>query len=153
MRKIRKISHLIVVGFLILSCLLGLFPVTVEKASAYIIHAPIRIDSNSDFANQAVIEGWAGSGTQWDPYIIENYDINGSGYGNCIYIGNTTVHFRIRDCYFHHASGNPYYLYWDAGLVLYYVQNGRVENNLCNFNYAAYGSSICSASKKDHVRA
>ncbi len=59
----------------------------------YVPHDPIRINSNAEFASMAGFEGWAGDGSPENPYIIEGYDINGSGYGYCIYIGNTTMFF------------------------------------------------------------
>ncbi|MEF8874085.1 MAG: hypothetical protein V5A88_05375, partial [Candidatus Thermoplasmatota archaeon] len=58
--------------------------------SAYETHVPFRIDSDAEFASTAISEGWNGSGTSGDPYIIENYDIDGNGSEDCFYIGNTT---------------------------------------------------------------
>jgi parallel beta-helix repeat protein len=71
-----------------------------------------------------------GNGTEENPYIIENWDINGSGYGYCIYIGNTTVFFKVKDSYLHEASGvesNPYFS--DTGIIMYNVQNGTINHN------------------------
>ena len=96
----------------------------------YVSHAPIRINSNAEFASMAASEGWAGDGTQWNPYIIENYDVNGSGYRDCIFIGNTTGYFVVKNCYLHHATGTfsePYFT--NSGLALYNAQNGSIINN------------------------
>ena len=101
----------------------------------YISHAPFRINSNAEFASMAGLEGWVGDGSPVNPYIIEGYDINGSGYGYCIYIGNTTVYFKVRDSYLHEASGVgsfPYYT--DSGIIIYNVQNGIITNNNASKN-------------------
>ncbi len=98
-------------------------------------HPPIRIDSDADFASTAVTEAWIGDGTPANPYIIENYDIDGTGYGYCIYIGNTTDYFVVRNCYLHDASGVDIYpFYYDSGLTLYKVQHGTITDNIADSN-------------------
>ena len=52
-----------------------------EIVSLLTPHAPVRINNNTDFATL----GLNGSGTPVDPWIIENWDINGTGAGYCIY--------------------------------------------------------------------
>ena len=112
-------------------------------------HAPIRIDNDTDFANQATSEGWNGSGTVADPYIIENYDINGTGHGYCLYIGNTTSYFVVRNCSLHEANGNPEAYYWNSGIVLYNIRDGAiVSNNASNNDYGIY---ICDSSRSSLV--
>ena len=107
----------------------------------YIVREPIRINGNDDFAAQAAAEGWSGDGSEGDPYVIEGYEINGTGYGYGIYVGNTTVHFVVRGCYVHNASiavgelhSNIYKYYADSGMNLYNVQNGRLESNTIQNN-------------------
>ena len=60
----------------------------------YVNSPPITIYSNADFANYGIL----GSGTESDPYVIENYNITGSGaYG--IMIGDgVSAYFVIRNC-------------------------------------------------------
>ncbi|MCK4266619.1 MAG: right-handed parallel beta-helix repeat-containing protein, partial [Thermoplasmata archaeon] len=73
------------------------------------------------------------------PWIIENYDINGTGYGYCIYVGNTTDYFVVRNCSLHEASGFSNPPFWpDAGLTFYHVDNGDISNNIIRKN-AMYG--------------
>jgi parallel beta-helix repeat protein len=105
-------------------------PVGNEK-TAYNVSTPFRINSNAEFASMASARGWPGDGSLGNPYIIDNYDINGTGYGYCIFVGNTTVYFTIQNCYLHEAGtneGNP-------GLDLQNVQNGTVTNNTATNNY------------------
>ncbi len=107
---------------------------SIEQEISYTNHTSIRIDNNTDFADQAASEGWPGNGSEGNPYIIQGYDIDGGGHGCGIYIGNTTVHFVVRDCYLHNASGNYDTYFENAGLNLYDVENGRVENNNASLN-------------------
>ncbi|MFW6176331.1 MAG: NosD domain-containing protein [Thermoplasmatota archaeon] len=107
-------------------------------------HEPIRIDNNSDLAAQAIEEGWSGDGSQDNPYVIEGYKIDGSSYGYGIYIGNTTDHFIVKNCYMYNASGS-YGRYWDnTGLLMYNASNGIVKNNTSTNN--SYGIRLYSSS-------
>ena len=93
-------------------------------------HPPIFIENDTDFANQAALEGWSGSGTPGDPYIIEGYDIDRAGTpGACIEIRNTQVHFIIRNCLLQGANDTG-----GAGILLWNVTNGRLESNICTNN-------------------
>ena len=96
----------------------------------YIVRAPIRIDGNSDFAAQAADEGWPGDGSDGDPYVIEGYEIDGTGYGYGIYVGNTSVHFVVRNCYIHNVTGKDGTQEQNTGIYLYKVQNGGFEDNI-----------------------
>jgi len=93
------------------------------------IHGAIRINGDDEFTTTASSEGWSGSGTPADPYIIENYEIDAEGGGNAIYIGNTTVNFIIRNCTLFNASyvSDPYYD--GSGISLHNALNGLIYNN------------------------
>lgn len=134
----RKLSSIILCLMLILT---GLTMAIQDNATSlepgsssinYIPHAPIRIDGDGDFPSVAT----GGDGTEGNPWIIEGWDINGTGVGYSIYVGNTTEHFKVRDCYLHEASGvNSWPYYTDTGITLYIVQNGTLIDNDCSFNY------------------
>ena len=65
-----------------------------RNRSPYIIQDPIIIWTDGDFEYY----NFPGDGTQGNPFIIENYNITSeSGYG--IFIGDTTKHIVIRNCY------------------------------------------------------
>jgi parallel beta-helix repeat protein len=113
----------------------------VEIGKNYVPHAPIHINSNTEFATVAAGEGWAGDGSQGSPYIIENYEINGTGYGQyCVYIGNTTDYFEVRSCNLH-GAGLPISTYRFSGLMLYNVQNGSISNNIV-WNNTQHGMKL-----------
>ena len=86
-------------------------------------HGPIQINGNSDFSTQATNEGWSGLGSSKNPYIIENYLINGNGLSG-ITIQNTNVYFIIRNIEIYNAVGTDL-----AGIFLNNVQNGLINNN------------------------
>lgn len=103
-----------------------------EEVEGYTPHEPIKINSDLDFSNMASDEGWSGDGDIDTPYIIEGYSIDAEGYGDCIFIGNTTKYFIIRNCYFinadHVLPATPYYT--GSGVNIYYVENGIIKNNV-----------------------
>jgi parallel beta-helix repeat protein len=124
--------------FLILSSI-SIFFNTVEivEGDGYIQHAPIKINSNADFDAAHGVSG--GSGTQNDPWIIENLEINGSGFGYCIYLGNTTDYFIVRDCYLHDAGDVWSYPLFDSGIILFRATNGKIQgNNISNNEIGIY---------------
>ncbi len=96
----------------------------------------IRINHDIDLATQAAIEGWPGDGSEDDPYVIEGYEIDGTGHGYCIYVGNTSSHFIIRDNRLHNASGRGQIYYRNSGINFHNVTNGTVRENVimdCGF--------------------
>ncbi|MGY5880143.1 MAG: NosD domain-containing protein, partial [Candidatus Thorarchaeota archaeon] len=86
-------------------------------ADNYQSHAPISIQSDSDFITQS----WPGSGTAEDPYIIAGLNITDSGV--CIFVDQTSSHFIIFDCYI--SSPVQYSGY---GIQLWRLDNGAIIN-------------------------
>ena len=65
-----------------------------------LVQDPIIIGSDFEFETY----GFPGEGTEEDPYIIENFHIESSGYfSKSIYIHDITAHFIIRNCYIEHG--------------------------------------------------
>jgi parallel beta-helix repeat protein len=91
-------------------------------------HLAVSILNNASFENQ----GWNGSGTQEDPYIISDLLIEGPP--QCIYIENTNVHFVIRNCILAPAGVDT------AGIWFNHVTNGIIEN--CTITRATWGALI-----------
>jgi len=79
-------------------------------------HVPIQIDGTSDFVSQ----GWPGSGTENDPYLIEGLNITASIGKDCISITNTDSYFIIRDSYLKQGSAN-------LGIYLENVSHASIE--------------------------
>ena len=102
------------------------------QAPVYSIHAPITISGDGEFHTQAQLNGWAGNGTDSEPYIIQNYNITSTNTnGSAITIGFTTVFFVIYNCYFFN-NGNS------NTISLNTVRNGLImANNIttdCNLS-------------------
>jgi parallel beta-helix repeat protein len=86
----------------------------------YTTHDPIVITSNDDFETQ----GWPGSGTPEEPYVIEGLSISGASDAG-IDISFVSVYFIIRDCLITSCH---------AGISTVYTSNGLLVNNTCNSN-------------------
>lgn len=97
-------------------------------------HAPIQINSNSDFTSVNGISD--GDGSSANPWIIENFYIDRSMYVNtdggvgrfCIFIQDTSDYFIIRNSHISNYTAI-------AGIYLFNVSNGIIENNLIEDNY------------------
>lgn len=100
----------------------------------YASHDPIRIEDDADLVAQATSEGWDGSGTSNDPYVISGYDINATGYGIGIYVGNTTLYLTVDGCRVHDVDvpeSVGTLPVWNWGIALYNVTNAVVSNSTC----------------------
>ena len=83
----------------------------------YVLAAPILVTADDEF-NTTV---WSGSGTEGDPYLVENLNITSDEI--CANVANVTKHFEIRNCLFA-SAGAPY----SDGVQLDNVTNGAVRN-------------------------
>jgi nitrous oxidase accessory protein NosD len=95
--------------------------------SQYLVRGPISISGNSAFTSINGVTG--GSGTENDPYIIENYEISANG-SHAVQISSTSAYFVIRNCYFRDGNISSYY-----GVYLNGVTNARIENSTFIWNY------------------
>ncbi|GEM_PF-2685120 len=91
--------------------------------------SPIRIDDDDDLEDAADEHNWPGDGSEEDPYIIENYELDGDGYGYGIFMGNVTDHFIIRENYIHSARGDDEPYYENSGIYIYNTTNGEIRDN------------------------
>ena len=82
----------------------------------YVLAAPILVTSDDEF-NATV---WSGSGTEGDPYLVENLNITTDA--GCVNVTNTTKHFEIRNCLFASVSTPD-----SSGVHLRNVTNGAVR--------------------------
>ncbi|MCG2826415.1 MAG: right-handed parallel beta-helix repeat-containing protein [Thermoplasmatales archaeon] len=103
-------------------------------------HDPIYIDGNDDFivGQNGVVSG---SGTEGNPYIIGNWDINASN-ANGIDIRNTDKYFIIRNCVIHDGKDNNY-----RGVYFYKVTNGKIDMVT---SYNNYGGIILGSSSNNN---
>ncbi len=86
-------------------------------AGCWALEEPIYIYGNAGFTcDNGVVSG---SGSQYDPYIIEGWRIVASGASYGIDVENTSKYFVIRNTIVEGASG--------AGIHFYGVENGTIE--------------------------
>ncbi|NVM38140.1 MAG: right-handed parallel beta-helix repeat-containing protein, partial [Candidatus Lokiarchaeota archaeon] len=77
----------------------------------------------------AQAQSWCtGSGTESEPYIIEDIIINGVGSNQCIGIYESNEYFIIRNCTFYNSRGTAA---TDSGIKLLEVTNGKIINSYC----------------------
>ncbi len=142
--KISMMIVLVMVGFAVI----GTFSHGVENEQAKAglqIHAPIRINGDSDFMSQASAEGWPGDGSAGNPYIISGIGIDASSAGSGIYVGNTSLYFEIENVEIKNVGGNSGEYFWNSGIVVYNVTNAVINNT--NISDAAeYGIYVESVS-------
>ncbi len=123
-------------------------PTPMEEALLVEVHDPIFIDGDEDFIEQAEEEEWLGTGTEFDPYIIEGYSIDVGGADiNGIDIRNVlSTYFDIRSCVTTGATAPNWGVSWDggiltgywnfrAGIYLYNVYEAKVVENTCYGNF------------------
>ncbi|KXB06999.1 hypothetical protein AKJ54_00870, partial [candidate division MSBL1 archaeon SCGC-AAA382K21] len=84
-------------------------------------HSPILIDGNDNFAPANGVINPNASGTENDPYIIENLSIDASSTRG-LWIRYTDAHFIVRNCLIENGSSDS------DGIYLKDLKNGRIEN-------------------------
>ncbi len=92
---------------------------------------PFNIQSDEEFSDFVEEEDVAGTGTEEDPYVIENYNILAYDVGYAFYLRNISYHLIIRDCYFRRNGGNSR-IDMDGNLVLQNLSSSVIEN--CTFS-------------------
>ena len=110
----------------------------------------IRINNDTEFTSARGVS--SGDGTSENPYVIENYVINATDLGCGIYVGNTTNHFEIRNCYIHNSSGYEASGYYEAaGININNATNGSIDKNvlLDNEGYGVVFNTANSSSITD----
>ena len=110
------------------------------KVSA--VSGKIHIDNNWTAAKSAGI--CTGNGIYSDPYIIEDLVIDAGGLGNGIWIENSNVYFKIKDCTVYNSGSGLS----DVGIKLEMVSNGSlINNNVSNNDY--YGIYLWASNNND----
>lgn len=95
----------------------------------------LLIENNQDFKDL----GFRGSGTESDPYMIEDlYFAFDTGNADIIEIRDTTAYFVIRNCELYGTGG------YFSGIRLHNVTTGEISNNI--INNCRYGVSVSQSS-------
>ena len=99
------------------------------------ISGRIHIINNSEWVDFRNDGNCTGSGTYSDPYVIEDLVIDGGWSGDCIWIENSNVYFRIENCTVY--SSNYY------GIRLSRVNNSQLIDNDCSYNLDGINLEYC----------
>lgn len=97
-------------------------------------HSPILIENETSLLDNVSSEGWPGSGTDIDPYVISDYTIDGKGGMYCILLSNLSSSVMIRNCTLWNASMNIWG-YQGSGLELRNMSTVIIHNNTVTQNY------------------
>ncbi|MFX0022090.1 MAG: NosD domain-containing protein [Candidatus Hermodarchaeota archaeon] len=108
--------------------------------SSECVLSPLIIDDDpsngaGDYTwEEAALQPWcSGSGTELDPFIIEDLTINGASLQSCITIKDSSMYFVIRNCTVYNSGSGSFF----AGIVLDHTSNGHLINNNCSNNNGA----------------
>jgi len=112
--------------------------INLKNSGFWNLTSPIEIDdagaNNWTWAEGEVWFG-GGNGTQGNPYIIENVTIKGVYNVSGIFIKNSNVYFKIKNCTLINIEKDPNYgLALHSGIRLEYVNNGMLIDNNCSSN-------------------
>ena len=92
--------------------------INVERFKILTLSGKIYIDNNWSDAKLAGI--CSGFGTFTEPYLIEDFEIDGDGVGICLWIANTNEYFEVENCTLRNA---------EIGIKLENTINGDIKNN------------------------
>ncbi|UCD01221.1 MAG: right-handed parallel beta-helix repeat-containing protein [Promethearchaeota archaeon] len=145
MTKKKQIFNLLIVFFIILIIgylgenLATNYAETVEdktqknlRNSGYWVLDFIHVKGNWTQTN-STFDWCSGSGTEIDPYLIENVVIDGQNSSSCIIIENTREYFEIKNCTLYNAGAEQIPEY-DCGIRIENCSNGKLINNNISFN-------------------
>ena len=107
------------------------------------ISGKIYIDDNDPNYNWTVAKAagkCTGQGTYSDPYVIEDFIIDGGGGGSCILIENSDMFFRIENCTLYNSAQTSY----NAGIRLTNVTNSQLIDNDCSSNAEGINLEYCN---------
>ena len=145
----RRMVGILVVSLVSMALLLSLLFVVVHPLdrarAAYTSHPPILIEGNYQFLPENGVTG--GSGTEGDPYVIEDWDV-ACGVNDGIAIVDTTAHFVIRNVYVHDSTTHMPPV---AGIFLGNVTNGSVTHStIANISATALAVAFANMTAFDN---
>jgi nitrous oxidase accessory protein NosD len=111
--------------------LTALMPPTAVAAEG--IPAAIAIDGDANLLAKAAEMGWHGTGTESDPIVIDKMTFDTKYEQEAVFIGNTTLHLKMRDCRF---------IGQNTGVLLYSTSNASLEGcyfTNCTLGVGGYG--------------
>ncbi|MFP4142412.1 MAG: NosD domain-containing protein [Thermoplasmata archaeon] len=105
-----------------------------EDVSEYSEINPIHIKDDEEFETKVEQNGWLGSGTEEDPFLIEGYAIDGGEKSSPIFIEDVDSHFIIRDNRLYNANRSRDARSGTSGIYLADTKNGLIIDNKIELN-------------------
>lgn len=139
-RFIYRMSSANRVTITLMACLMLILISTLSgtgSPSPFSPHMPFEIIGDADLQMRASMEGWPGNGSISDPFIIEDYEIDGKLSANGIKIAMTTLHVRIRNCTIENATEDI--LFFDSGHAIYIFGAYNISIEGCTINNSTRG--------------
>ncbi len=103
-------------------------------------HDPIVINNETDLEDLMFKESWPGNGTEEDPYIIEDLEIDAEGESMAIFMGNTSSYIQFINCDISNTSSTHSF---NIAIFLWNVSNVSIES--CFIHNSEYGVMIREA--------
>jgi len=128
---ILAIAFLLTVGFFVSSGPTGSADAAVLD-TATTSHGVIRVNNDSDLYDLKMAGVCTGAGTEIDPYIIANYEIDADGNSSAIFVGNTTAHLVIMGCDLYGAVYLSDMMHYGGALTVYNSTNVLISGNYCH---------------------
>lgn len=139
--KVRNMNKNRIMAIMVACVMIAMVVMITGNVSASDIPATIDFTSrgeiyiwNDDFILANGVS--SGTGTSGDPYIIENWEIDGSVTGYGIIIEETDAYYTIRNCYVYEARDESA----SAGIILFLSNNATIEN--CTIEDCDIGISV-----------
>lgn len=139
--KVRNMNKNRIMAIMVACVMIAMVVMVTGNVSASDIPATIDFTSrgeiyiwNDDFILANGVS--SGTGTSGDPYIIENWEIDGSVTGYGIIIEETDAYYTIRNCYVYEARDESA----SAGIILLLSNNATIEN--CTIEDCDIGISV-----------
>jgi len=94
----------------------------------------IHIDGDEEFETKVEKEGWSGSGTEDEPFVIDGYTIDGGEKNSPISIENVGSYFVVKNNKLFNANRSKEAISGHSGIYLSNTENGRIYENKLELN-------------------
>jgi len=121
----KVLGRYVILGFLLMMAMVFLSIGMSDSAEAT-PSIPISISSDADLDSFIASHGFYGDGTEGNPYLINNLEIDATGHTNAITLSNIHKHLMIADCTLTNAG--------QAGIAMNDVSNVTIQGNTINNN-------------------
>ncbi len=122
----KMVEKKIYVTFIIVLLFFGTLQVSSSHLIEYTEQDPeketyLEINSDQELKDLAQEQGLDGAGTEDDPYVLSDWELDGGGNNPGIYLSDIELHLLVKNCKIHNSSA--------PGIFLFQVSNLTMEDN------------------------